>query len=79
MFSALQRGEEQVELSTIEELIEDSIVSTQPAMMVNLRACSAPGGLVSRCSKQIVCVHTVPRVLCRDSCSFYLLLLLGTR
>ncbi|TKC43126.1 hypothetical protein EI555_000607 [Monodon monoceros] len=40
------RGEEQVELSTIEELIEDSIVSTQPAMMVNLRACSAPGGLV---------------------------------
>eukprot|EP00069_Balaena_mysticetus_P022049 bmy_03247T0 len=41
-----ERGEEQVELSTIEELIEDSIVSTQPAMMVNLRACSAPGGLV---------------------------------
>ncbi|XP_068844690.1 phospholipid transfer protein C2CD2L isoform X3 [Capricornis sumatraensis] len=41
-----QRGEEQVELSTIEELIEDAIVSTQPAMMVNLRACSAPGGLV---------------------------------
>uniref|UniRef100_A0A7N5JS87 C2CD2 like n=1 Tax=Ailuropoda melanoleuca TaxID=9646 RepID=A0A7N5JS87_AILME len=39
------RGEEQVELSTIEELIEDAIVSTQPAMMVNLRACSAPGGL----------------------------------
>ncbi|XP_009005221.1 phospholipid transfer protein C2CD2L isoform X2 [Callithrix jacchus] len=42
----LQRGEEQVELSTIEELIKDAIVSTQPAMMVNLRACSAPGGLV---------------------------------
>ncbi|NP_001369540.1 phospholipid transfer protein C2CD2L isoform 3 [Homo sapiens] len=41
-----QRGEEQVELSTIEELIKDAIVSTQPAMMVNLRACSAPGGLV---------------------------------
>ncbi|XP_044775275.1 phospholipid transfer protein C2CD2L isoform X3 [Neomonachus schauinslandi] len=41
-----QRGEEQVELSTIEELIEDTIVSTQPAMMVNLRACSAPGGPV---------------------------------
>uniref|UniRef100_F7A3E9 C2CD2 like n=1 Tax=Equus caballus TaxID=9796 RepID=F7A3E9_HORSE len=41
-----QRGEEEVELSTIEELIEDAIVSTQPAMMVNLRACSAPGGLV---------------------------------
>lgn len=57
---AMQRGEEQVELSTIEELIEDAIVSTQPAMMVNLRACSAPGGLVSRPSKQIVCKWTVP-------------------
>ncbi|XP_045339076.1 phospholipid transfer protein C2CD2L isoform X2 [Leopardus geoffroyi] len=44
---ARERGEEQVELSTIEELIEDAIVSTQPAMMVNLRACSAPGGPVS--------------------------------
>ncbi|XP_048199929.1 phospholipid transfer protein C2CD2L isoform X2 [Perognathus longimembris pacificus] len=42
----LQRGEEQVEFSTIEELIKDTIVSTQPAMMVNLRACPAPGGLV---------------------------------
>ncbi|XP_037697625.1 phospholipid transfer protein C2CD2L isoform X2 [Choloepus didactylus] len=43
---ARERGEEQVELSTIEELIEDAIVSTQPAMMINLRACSASGGLV---------------------------------
>ncbi|XP_022369002.1 phospholipid transfer protein C2CD2L isoform X2 [Enhydra lutris kenyoni] len=43
---ARERGEEQVELSTIEELIEDAIVSTQPAMMVNLRACSVPGGSV---------------------------------
>ncbi|KAM7085938.1 phospholipid transfer protein C2CD2L isoform 2-T2 [Molossus nigricans] len=43
---ARERGEGQVELSTIEELIKDTIVSTQPAMMVNLRACSAPGGLV---------------------------------
>lgn len=42
-----ERGEEQVELSTIEELIKDAIVSTQPAMMVNLRACSATGGLVA--------------------------------
>ncbi|XP_054448372.1 phospholipid transfer protein C2CD2L isoform X3 [Pteronotus mesoamericanus] len=41
-----ERGEEQVELSTIEELVEDAIVSTQPAMMVNLRACSGPGGLL---------------------------------
>uniref|UniRef100_A0A8C5L5A1 C2 calcium-dependent domain containing 2-like n=1 Tax=Jaculus jaculus TaxID=51337 RepID=A0A8C5L5A1_JACJA len=43
---ARERGEEQTELSTVEELIKDAIVSTQPAMMVNLRACSAPGGLV---------------------------------
>ncbi|XP_012787414.1 phospholipid transfer protein C2CD2L isoform X1 [Sorex araneus] len=43
---ARERGEEQVEITTIEELIKDAIVSTQPAMLVNLRACSAPGGLV---------------------------------
>lgn len=80
LFPSPQRGEEQVELSTIEELIEDAIVSTQPAMMVNLRACSALGGLVSRHSKQIVCVHVVFRVLCWDSySSFYLLLLLGSQ
>lgn len=45
-FSSPQRDEEQAELSTVEELVKDAIVSTQPAMMVNLRACSAPGGLV---------------------------------
>ncbi|XP_006890916.1 PREDICTED: C2 domain-containing protein 2-like isoform X2 [Elephantulus edwardii] len=44
---ARERGEEQVELSTIQELIEDAIVSTQPAMMVNLRAYSASAGLVT--------------------------------
>ncbi|XP_023576946.1 phospholipid transfer protein C2CD2L isoform X3 [Octodon degus] len=43
---AREKCEEQGELSTVEELIKDAIVSTQPAMMVNLRACSAPGGLV---------------------------------
>lgn len=75
----MQRGEEQVELSTIEELIEDAIVSTQPAMMVNLRACSVPGGPVSRSSKQIVCKQNVLSVLCWDSCSFYLLLPLGAQ
>lgn len=60
---SMQRGEEQVELSTIEELIRDAIVSTQPAMMVSLKACSAPGGLVSRCLKQTVGVHAVPGTL----------------
>lgn len=38
----------------IEELIKDAIVSTQPAMMVNLRACSAPAGLVSKHPKSKV-------------------------
>ncbi|XP_021515057.1 phospholipid transfer protein C2CD2L isoform X3 [Meriones unguiculatus] len=41
-----ERDEEQAELSTVEELVKDAIVSTQPAMMVNLRAYSAPGGPV---------------------------------
>ncbi|XP_051012239.1 phospholipid transfer protein C2CD2L isoform X2 [Acomys russatus] len=41
-----ERDEGQAELSTVEELVKDTIVSTQPAMMVNLRACSTPGGLV---------------------------------
>ncbi|XP_044525567.1 phospholipid transfer protein C2CD2L isoform X3 [Gracilinanus agilis] len=48
-----QRSEEQVDLSTIKELIEDTIVSTQPAMMVNLRACPPPGGMVS-CEKPVM-------------------------
>uniref|UniRef100_A0A4X2JYR1 C2CD2 like n=1 Tax=Vombatus ursinus TaxID=29139 RepID=A0A4X2JYR1_VOMUR len=45
-----ERSEEQVDLSTIEKLIKNTIVSTEPAMMVNLRACPAPGGMVS-CEK----------------------------
>lgn len=77
LFSSLQRSEEQVELSTIEELIKDAIVSTQPAMMVNLRACSAPGGVVSRHSKQKVCMHPDLRILYQNYCSFYLFLFLG--
>ncbi|XP_043356856.1 phospholipid transfer protein C2CD2L isoform X4 [Dermochelys coriacea] len=39
-----------VDLSTIKDLIEDSIVSTQPAMMVNLKACTA-GSNVMSCEK----------------------------
>uniref|UniRef100_A0A7M4EIM0 C2CD2 like n=1 Tax=Crocodylus porosus TaxID=8502 RepID=A0A7M4EIM0_CROPO len=34
-----------VDLSTIKDLIEDSILSTQPAMMVNLKACTVGGNL----------------------------------
>ncbi|XP_043389925.1 phospholipid transfer protein C2CD2L isoform X4 [Chelonia mydas] len=39
-----------VDLSTIKDLIEDSVVSTQPAMMVNLKACTA-GSNVMSCEK----------------------------
>uniref|UniRef100_A0A7M4EKI7 C2CD2 like n=1 Tax=Crocodylus porosus TaxID=8502 RepID=A0A7M4EKI7_CROPO len=37
-----------VDLSTIKDLIEDSILSTQPAMMVNLKACTVGGNVLSR-------------------------------
>ncbi|NXU58373.1 C2C2L protein, partial [Turnix velox] len=41
-----EKNEGRVDLSTIKDLIEDAIVSTQPAMMVNLKACSAGANLV---------------------------------
>ncbi|XP_010007342.1 PREDICTED: C2 domain-containing protein 2-like [Chaetura pelagica] len=47
-----EKNEGQVDLSTIEDLIEDTIVSTQPAMMVNLKACTA-GAVVVPSSKLI--------------------------
>ncbi|XP_021231511.1 phospholipid transfer protein C2CD2L isoform X2 [Numida meleagris] len=40
-------NEGRADLSTIKDLIEDTIVSTQPAMMVNLKACTAGTGTVS--------------------------------
>ncbi|KAJ6653194.1 hypothetical protein lerEdw1_010067 [Lerista edwardsae] len=45
-----EENDGKVDLSTIEDLIEDSVVSTQPAMMVNLRACIAGSSLAS-CKK----------------------------
>ncbi|NXG78565.1 C2C2L protein, partial [Baryphthengus martii] len=41
-----EKNEGRADLSTIKDLIEDTIVSTQPAMMVNLKACSAEAGVV---------------------------------
>ncbi|NXW50613.1 C2C2L protein, partial [Nyctiprogne leucopyga] len=41
-----EKNEGGADLSTIKDLIEDTIVSTQPAMMVNLKACSAGAGVV---------------------------------
>ncbi|XP_072211176.1 phospholipid transfer protein C2CD2L [Excalfactoria chinensis] len=40
-------NEGKADLSTIKDLIEDTIVSTQPAMMVTLKACTAATGTVS--------------------------------
>ncbi|NXH14661.1 C2C2L protein, partial [Bucco capensis] len=40
-----EKNEGRVDLSTIKDLIEDTIVSTQPAMMVNLKACTAGAGV----------------------------------
>ncbi|KAM6043415.1 phospholipid transfer protein C2CD2L isoform 2-T2 [Chlamydotis macqueenii] len=42
----LRESEGRADLSTIKDLIEDTIVSTQPAMMVNLKACTAGAGAV---------------------------------
>ncbi|KFV16216.1 C2 domain-containing protein 2-like, partial [Tauraco erythrolophus] len=42
-----EKNEGRVDLSTIKDLIEDTIVSTRPAMMVNLKACAAGAGAVS--------------------------------
>ncbi|NWI69046.1 C2C2L protein, partial [Todus mexicanus] len=41
-----EKNEGRVDLSTIKDLIEDTIVSTQPAMMVNLKACAVGAGVV---------------------------------
>ncbi|KAM6238198.1 phospholipid transfer protein C2CD2L isoform 2-T3 [Porphyrio hochstetteri] len=42
----LCENEGRADLSTIRDLIEDTIVSTQPAMMVNLKACTAGASVV---------------------------------
>ncbi|XP_068274309.1 phospholipid transfer protein C2CD2L isoform X2 [Nyctibius grandis] len=42
----LRENEGRADLSTIKDLIEDTVVSTQPAMMVNLKACTAGAGTV---------------------------------
>ncbi|NWI25847.1 C2C2L protein, partial [Sula dactylatra] len=41
-----EKNEGRADLSTIKDLIEDTIVSTQPAMMVNLKACTTGAGVV---------------------------------
>ncbi|NXF33253.1 C2C2L protein, partial [Nyctibius bracteatus] len=41
-----EKNEGRADLSTIKDLIEDTVVSTQPAMTVNLKACTAGAGAV---------------------------------
>ncbi|NXQ99050.1 C2C2L protein, partial [Sagittarius serpentarius] len=41
-----EKNEGRADLSTVRDLIEDTIVSTQPAVMVNLKACAAGAGVV---------------------------------
>ncbi|XP_057284223.1 phospholipid transfer protein C2CD2L [Pezoporus wallicus] len=43
----LCENEGRADLSTIKDLIEDTIISTQPAMTVNLKACAAGAGAVT--------------------------------
>ncbi|NXA04817.1 C2C2L protein, partial [Sapayoa aenigma] len=45
-FQLPEKDEGRADLSTIKDLIEDTIVSTQPAMMVNLMACTAGAHVV---------------------------------
>ncbi|NXN14372.1 C2C2L protein, partial [Indicator maculatus] len=42
----VMKNEGGADLSTIKDLIEDTIVSTQPAMMVNLKACTAGASVI---------------------------------
>ncbi|XP_040390405.1 phospholipid transfer protein C2CD2L isoform X1 [Cygnus olor] len=46
-FQPREKNDGSVGLSTIKDLIEDTIVSTQPALMVHLKACTAGTGVVS--------------------------------
>ncbi|KAM9370071.1 phospholipid transfer protein C2CD2L [Phaethornis superciliosus] len=47
-FQLREKNEGRVDLSTIKDLIEDAIVSTQPAMIVNLKACITGDSVVTR-------------------------------
>lgn len=52
------KNEGRADPSTIKDLIEDAIVSTQPAMMVNLKACISGPSVVSRSPHVILVPQT---------------------
>lgn len=61
-----EKDEGRVDLCTIRDLIEDTIVSTKPAMMVNLMACTAGASAVSHSSQCHSCAsNTGPKTLLR--------------
>lgn len=53
-----EKDEGRADLSTIKDLVEDTIVSTKPAMMVNLVACTAGATAVSHSSRVILVFQT---------------------
>lgn len=53
-----EKNDGRVGLSTIKDLIEDTIVSTQPALMVHLKACTAGTGTVKLSSCDIHALNT---------------------
>lgn len=54
-----EKNDGSVGLSTIKDLIEDTIVSTQPALMVHLKACTAGTGAVRLSSCDIHALNAV--------------------
>ncbi|XP_042332366.1 phospholipid transfer protein C2CD2L isoform X2 [Sceloporus undulatus] len=66
-----------VDQSTIKDLIEDSLISTQPAMMVNLKA-YVTGGNLSSCNKLFPgsvsgsAAPVVPKLLLQNLCGLHL-------
>lgn len=53
-----EKDEGRADLSTIKDLIEDTIVSTKPAMTVNLMAITAGASAVSRSPRVILVPQT---------------------
>lgn len=49
-----EKDEGRADLSTIKDLIEDTIVSTKPAMMVNLVGCVTGTSVVSHSSRVVL-------------------------
>uniref|UniRef100_A0A8C6JH90 Uncharacterized protein n=1 Tax=Melopsittacus undulatus TaxID=13146 RepID=A0A8C6JH90_MELUD len=66
-----EKNEGRADLSTIKDLIEDTIISTQPAVTVNLKACAAGAGAVRRSPpvplvRQALCPRVLLRLLLRN-------------